>query len=478
MILNKKINLASKLVGMILATGASSLVFAEENDPLEEKPKWYEVEIVIFKSTSMKGLSKESWQVDTPIEAPKDLIDFLQTYRLVAGAPQLEEEEESNETDSSVNQASESSTAESSETRVETIETASENSNENALAGNASQTQTEGLTEDHANLAIDEVEEEKPFQILENNLLQLNNEVTSLQRHPEYKVLSHFAWRQPVLGASEARHIRIAAGADFSLEYNYLGEKRLSHFEQAETTDAKEGVESKIDSTESSIEEAQNSSTDNYFEIETNQESHSSLEQNAETDEEPIELPLSDLLVPELWVPEIDGDIKVYVGRYLHVKTNLFLRRPDREEVEAIDLDVFSNEQLSSLTSIEGQNTQQNSIFDNNPLNILDQTSNSIESDAAATDSLIDLTSDASNESTDLDLIDSQQFSWEIDDDFLTKESEKMYVEKLFNYPLRQSRRMRSKELHYFDHPLFGMLIMITPYEKDSLDDLALEDAE
>ena len=31
-------------------------------------------------------------------------------------------------------------------------------------------------------------------------------------------------------------------------------------------------------------------------------------------------------------------------------------------------------------------------------------------------------------------------------------------------YNLKQSRRMRSRELHYLDHPLFGMAIMVTPY--------------
>jgi len=30
---------------------------------------------------------------------------------------------------------------------------------------------------------------------------------------------------------------------------------------------------------------------------------------------------------------------------------------------------------------------------------------------------------------------------------------------------LKQQRRMRSKELHYFDHPRFGVIALITPYE-------------
>jgi hypothetical protein len=31
---------------------------------------------------------------------------------------------------------------------------------------------------------------------------------------------------------------------------------------------------------------------------------------------------------------------------------------------------------------------------------------------------------------------------------------------------LKEQRRMRSKELHYFDHPRFGVIALITPYER------------
>lgn len=33
-------------------------------------------------------------------------------------------------------------------------------------------------------------------------------------------------------------------------------------------------------------------------------------------------------------------------------------------------------------------------------------------------------------------------------------------------YRLTESRRMRSKELHYLDHPVMGMLVLVTPYEE------------
>jgi hypothetical protein len=32
-------------------------------------------------------------------------------------------------------------------------------------------------------------------------------------------------------------------------------------------------------------------------------------------------------------------------------------------------------------------------------------------------------------------------------------------------FRLQQSRRMRSSEIHYLDHPLFGVIAQVTPYE-------------
>ena len=38
--------------------------------------------------------------------------------------------------------------------------------------------------------------------------------------------------------------------------------------------------------------------------------------------------------------------------------------------------------------------------------------------------------------------------------------------EQTFNhYYLQQSQNLKADELHYFDHPLFGMLVIVTPYE-------------
>ncbi len=50
-----------------------------------------------------------------------------------------------------------------------------------------------------------------------------------------------------------------------------------------------------------------------------------------------------------------------------------------------------------------------------------------------------------------------------------TKEKTEINVEV---YPLTSHRRMRSKELHYIDHPLVGMLIQITPVIKQEKEKL------
>ncbi len=38
----------------------------------------------------------------------------------------------------------------------------------------------------------------------------------------------------------------------------------------------------------------------------------------------------------------------------------------------------------------------------------------------------------------------------------------------LQDYRLFETRRMRSKEIHYFDHPLMGMVVKVTPYEPET----------
>ncbi len=49
---------------------------------------------------------------------------------------------------------------------------------------------------------------------------------------------------------------------------------------------------------------------------------------------------------------------------------------------------------------------------------------------------------------------------------------ETMDGNRLLNYGLNEKRRMRSKKLHYLDHPEFAMLVLITPYEAPAEEEL------
>lgn len=46
---------------------------------------------------------------------------------------------------------------------------------------------------------------------------------------------------------------------------------------------------------------------------------------------------------------------------------------------------------------------------------------------------------------------------------------EPLEVPRPTRFRLLESRRMRSKELHYLDHPLFGLLVQVTPYEPEEI---------
>lgn len=105
---------------------------------------------------------------------------------------------------------------------------------------------------------------------------------------------------------------------------------------------------------------------------------------------------------------ELDGFITIDRGRYLHFRPDLYLNR-QLNNLEQNKLMAFESPQASDTTSI----------------------TNSI-------DEIIH------SQSTELTL-----------PDFLTVQ-------------LNQGRRMRSKEVHYIDHPLMGVLVLMLPLSKKS----------
>ena len=423
-LVNKKA--AQKFALLILALLSTFAGAASEDD--SETARWFTIEVIVFKTTGGQGYTAESWDKSVSLTKPSNLIDFLQPFA-VREAEELalaDSQALSNATNDPL------ATAKSAVNKTTSAPT---------LKQNAASDQASLVGSDFA---------EKPFTKLAEEFRQLSNEATSLSRHPEYRVIFHEAWRQPVYDSASAPSVRIAGGEDFSDRFDYDGLKKLATFEF--------GYDPANDTALEVVED--------FSEISTPENNLAITATNQELEPAGEDLTAEPEMVPLPWVPELDGDIQIYLSRYLHIRTNLFLRHPEKEEVDVID------PQMLLQSNLEPLQTSPSNLFGEVPESIIDPTK---KPTPGVTDQpLSPLTMDSPfsiNQKTlpqnNLLVTRESQFSWEIDDNFLETESEKMYIERLFNFPLTQSRRVKSGELHYFDHPLMGILILITPYESE-----------
>jgi hypothetical protein len=179
------------------------------------------------------------------------------------------------------------------------------------------------LDEGLAGKASQEETRLKAFDLLAKSTMTLTDAATRLEKSPRYSVLSHIAWEQPGLAEDKAVSMPISGGTDFREEYPGRMESRW------ETDEAGQMIE--------------------------------------------IPGPAS--------LNELDGSVKLVLGRYLHLYTDLVYRKP----VIVEQLDEETQEVLERRT--------------------------------------------------------------------------------LFDIPVQSHRKMRSRELHYLDHPMIGILIEVTPVE-------------
>lgn len=108
---------------------------------------------------------------------------------------------------------------------------------------------------------------------------------------------------------------------------------------------------------------------------------------------------------------KLDGTLRLTLARYLHLESDLVWREPLTESQLAQD-----NDDSLLLESAPGGNSEP-AIVDN------------MNSEAVTEDGEI-----------------RQQRAYQV-------------------FRMQQSRRMRSSEIHYIDHPVFGIVALVTPYE-------------
>ena len=343
----------------LLTTTLGGQCLAAEDGSFEDDERWFEVEIIVYKATHSVGLIAESWDTDVLLAQKPDLVDFLQPYEEIPAEDVL-------------NASTNNLTNQSSETKSDAAvsQTASGTQNSNNTA-------TSSIVDPENQIMDGGPISEEPFQLLAPELLQLTGEAKTLRRHPEYEVVFHQAWRQPVFGAKDAKPIRIAGGKDYSENYEFDGSKKLLQSDLDLDISNSFGYQSDSESDKNNS--ATNvASTTPLVSDDPTKQNIDLLKNDSDETTNMVRRPLP-------WVPEVDGSIQVYVNRYLHVKTDLYYRRPDKEEVEVIDLSLMG----TALSSV-------NTPFDPNLINTEQTTSSDISP-------VIDLTSIPTTDSNPLD---------------------------------------------------------------------------
>ena len=135
---------------------------------------------------------------------------------------------------------------------------------------------------------------------------------------------------------------------------------------------------------------------------------------------------------------ELEGTVNISLSRYLHIQSNLWLS----EYVKQIEL---------SNTWWEESTFKDAPAFEG----LLTSSTYALETAATSEQKLNDTTTIDSN-----DAISNAQLLSSLNINETTA-----HYEAIRTVVIDESRRMRSNELHYLDHPLFGMVIKVTPYE-------------
>ncbi|MBV1881020.1 MAG: peptidoglycan binding protein CsiV [Pseudomonadales bacterium] len=154
---------------------------------------------------------------------------------------------------------------------------------------------------------------------------------------------------------------------------------------------------------------------------------------------------------------ELEGTVTLSVSRYLHIHTDLWLS----QFTQTLNLD----EDYDSSSTTNGSATDGSTI----DVSTADKESGELESKEDAKPRLKPESITEPTENMSQDNI--------TDNPDLTGSSNKLNLasslraitskfEPVRTVQLKQSRRMRSKELHYLDHPLFGIVVKVIPYER------------
>lgn len=215
------------------------------------------------------------------------------------------------------------------------------------------------------------------LQRLDSSHLKLKSELGRLERHQLFKPLLHAAWRMPIQSKSNALPIHLFAGENYA----------LALYKDEIIAQKKREMVNKL-----------NPSADT--------EKNSPLLLTTPENKLDVLAALQKKdTIQDLY--EIDGNLLIYVERYLYLDSQLIVRTETEKEVSSAQSVLATSELTADMSATE--------------LN------------------------------TDVQILNQQPIIQK------TVQTKTAVTEALFD----QTRRLRSEEIHYLDHPLFGIIIQI-----------------
>jgi len=215
------------------------------------------------------------------------------------------------------------------------------------------------------------------LQRLDSSHLKLKSELGRLERHQLFKPLLHAAWRMPIQSKSNALPIHLFAGENYA----------LALYKDEIIAQKKREMANKL-----------NPSADT--------EKNSPLLLTTPENKLDVLAALQKKdTIQDLY--EIDGNLLIYVERYLYLDSQLIVRTETEKEVSSAQSVLATSELTADMSATE--------------LN------------------------------TDVQILNQQPIIQK------TVQTKTAVTEALFD----QTRRLRSEEIHYLDHPLFGIIIQI-----------------
>ncbi|GDY25860.1 hypothetical protein AHAT_17500 [Agarivorans sp. Toyoura001] len=249
-------------------------------------------------------------------------------------------------------------------------------------------------------------------QMLSKQQLELNDEFNKLKQHAAFTPLLHLGWREIVAPRNRAKHYQIQAGEDFSTRFNENG-RLLGSLNFSDDAIIEESQGFDLAAENISLFDAPDTAV-GAFDIEPE-------------------------AAAAIW--ELEGGIRVYLQHYLYIETELLLKRPE-------DVELLINEPEQELLDI---NASEEPLTTETELSTV--VVEAALSDEEEQQQVVLLSADANN----------------VEAGSLVTEYQT--EEQLQSFKFDQKRRVRSSEIHYFDHPLMGMLIQIrrSPEEQTNL---------